>query len=203
MSQADREKWNERYRQGSYGTRTYPSALLAEWLPKLEGRDTQRRAIDVACGSGRNAVYLARRGWQVDAVDVSEVALDRLTETAKSAGLPITCIQADLENASTELADLLTPDRYELAVMVRYANLALIESLKGALGAGGVLLVEEHLVTQADVVGPRSPGFRVAPGALRESAGGLDILAYLEGTMNDPDGRPVALAQLVARKPAG
>ena len=155
----------------------------------------------MACGTGRNAIYLAQRGWQVDAVDVSEVALDVLAETATTDNLPITCIQVDLEVVSGRAANLFTADRYDLAVMVRYTNLPLIDTLKSALKAGGFLIVEEHLATQADVVGPRNPQFRVAPGALRDAATGLDIIAYLEGTLNDPDGRPAALAQLVARKP--
>ena len=201
MSQADQDKWNAQYREGAYATRTHPSALLTEWLPKLKFWETHPRAIDVACGTGRNAIYLARRGWQVDAVDVSEVALDHLTETASAESLAITCIQADLEHAAHRPADLFAADRYDLAVMVRYTNLPLIDTLKDALRAGGYLIVEEHLVTEADVVGPRNPQFRVAPNALRDAVAGLDIIAYREGIVNDPDGRSAALAQLVARTP--
>ncbi len=201
MSQADQDKWNARYREGAYATRTHPSALLAEWLPKLKFRETHPRAIDVGCGTGRNAIYLARRGWQVDAVDVSEVALDHLTETADAESLPIKRIQADLEDAPHRPPDLFAADRYDLAVMARYTNLPLIDTLKGALRVGGYLIVEEHLVTEADVVGPRSPQFRVAPGALRDAAAGLDIIAYREGIVIDPDGRSAALAQLIARTP--
>jgi len=199
VSQADQDKWNARYREGAYATRTHPTALLAEWLPKLKFREAHLPAIDVGCGTGRNAIYLARRGWRIDAVDVSEVALDHLTETANAEGLPITCIQADLEHAVHRPADLFSADRYDLAVMARYTNLPLIDTLKGALRAGGYLIVEEHLVTEADVVGPRSPQFRVAPGALCDAAAGLDIIAYREGIVTDPDGRSAALAQLVAR----
>ncbi len=201
MSQADQDKWNARYREGAYATRTHPTALLAEWLPKLEFRETHPRAIDVGCGTGRNTIYLARRGWQVDAVDVSEVALEGLTETASAENLSITCIQADLEDAAHRPADLFAADRYDLAVMARYTNLPLIDTLRVALRAGGYLIVEEHLVTEADVVGPRSPQFRVAPGALRDAAAGLDIIAYREGIVTDPDGRTAALAQLIARTP--
>jgi len=199
VSQADQDKWNVRYREGAYATRTHPSALLAEWLPKLKIRETHPRAIDVACGTGRNAIYLARRGWQVDAVDISAVALDQLTETTTAESLRITCVQADLEGAVRRPADLFTTDRYDLAVMVRYTNLPLIATLKGSLKVGGYLIVEEHLVTEADVIGPRNPQFRVAPDALRDAAAGMDIIAYREGTVTDPDGRPAALAQLVAR----
>ncbi|MFQ6005852.1 MAG: class I SAM-dependent methyltransferase, partial [Woeseia sp.] len=189
MSQADQDKWNARYREGAYSARTHPSALLAQWLPKLKLQESHPRAIDVACGTGRNAIYLARRGWQVDAIDVSEVALDHLTETATAENLPITCIQTDLEDAAPRPGDVFTADRYDLAVMVRYTNLPLIDTLKGALKAGGYLIVEEHLVTEADVVGPRNLQFCVAPGALRDAVAGLDVIAYREGIVTDHDGR--------------
>ena len=198
VSHADQDKWNARYREDVDVSGTHPSELLAEWLPKLKLPDTHARAIDVACGSGRNAIYLARRGWQVDAVDVSDVALEHLSETATAENLPITCIQTDLEDAVRRPANLFTAGRYDLAVMIRYTDLPLIDTLKGALKAGGYLIVEEHLVTEADVVGPRNQRFRVAPDALRDAVAGMDIIAYREGIVNDPEGRPAALAQLVA-----
>jgi SAM-dependent methyltransferase len=201
VSQADQDKWNLRYREGTYAIRKHPSALLEEWLPKLKIREAHPRAIDVACGTGRNAIYLARRGWHVDAVDISQVALDHLTETATTENLPITCIQMDLEGTSRRPADLFTADRYDLAIMIRYTNMPLVDTLKDVLSAGGYLIVEEHLVAEADVVGPRNPKFCVPPGVLRDAAAGLDIVAYREGIVTDPDGRPAALAQVVARAP--
>ncbi len=201
VSQADQEKWNLRYREGAYAVRKHPSAVLEEWLPKLKIREAHPRAIDVACGTGRNTIYLARRGWQVDAVDISQVALDHLTEMATTENLPITCIQMDLEGAARRPADLFTADRYDLAIMIRYTNVPLVDRLKGVLKAGGYLIVEEHLVTEADVVGPGNPKFRVPPGVLRDVATGLDIIVCREGIVIDPDGRSAALAQLVARAP--
>ncbi len=199
MSQADREKWNERYRSGSYVSRTYPSALLTEWLPKMELRGGDRRALDVASGRGRNSIYLAEEGWQVDAVDISEVALDHLTRKARAENLRINCVEADLEDDSQwEL--FFKDNQYDLAVIVRYVNLPLMHRLNGALKDGGYLIVEEHLVTDADVVGPKNPNFRVPPGALLDAAAAFEVISYREGIVEDPDGRPSALAQLVARK---
>lgn len=200
MSQADRDKWNARYREGADATRTNPSVLLAESLPKLKIGKTQPRAVDVACGGGRNAVYLGRLGWQVDALDISQVALERLAATAAAERLSITCIQADLEDSSPLPTALCAAERYDLAIMIRYTNLPLIERLKQVLKTGGYLIVEEHLITEADVVGPRNPRFRVAPGALREAATGLNIMAYREGIIDQFDGRTAALAQLIACK---
>ncbi|HWM27888.1 MAG TPA: hypothetical protein VNQ14_05490, partial [Woeseiaceae bacterium] len=67
MSETDRLKWDERYRCGSYGGREHPTALLAEWDPRLP----HGRVLDVACGAGRNSLFLAATGRQVDAIDIS------------------------------------------------------------------------------------------------------------------------------------
>ncbi len=90
MSDADRDKWDARYRQGSYRARTHPTELLAEWLPRLP----RGRALDVACGAGRNALYLAEAGYEVDAIDISSVALDRLREAAQTRGVEVPCIES-------------------------------------------------------------------------------------------------------------
>jgi tellurite methyltransferase len=200
MSQADRDKWNERYRSGTYVSRTHPSALLTEWLPKLGWDGDDRRALDVACGRGRNSVYLARERWQVDAVDISNIALDHLSKTARSENLSITCFEADLGSPENRFKCFFKKDQYDLGILIRYTNLSLLDALNGALKDGAYLIVEEHLVTDADVVGPQNSKFRVAPGALLKAAAEFEIVSYREGIIDDPDGRPAALAQLVARK---
>ena len=200
MSQADREKWNERYRSGTYASRTHPSALLTEWLPKLGWGGDGRRALDVACGRGRNSVYLAREEWQVDAIDISNVALDHLSKTTRAENLSITCFEADLGNPENRFKCFFEKDQYDLGILVRYTDLSLLDILNGALKDGGCLIVEEHLVTDADVVGPQNSKFRVEPGALLNAAAGFEVISYREGIIDDPDGRPAALAQLVARK---
>ena len=190
MSQADREKWDTRYREGSYGTRTYPSEFLVEWLPRLP----RGRALDVACGAGRNTLYLAEAGYEVDAVDISNVALERLQETARTRGLKVTCIETDLQS------DPLPVQHYDLIVMVRYTSAALISRLLPLLSDGGCFVCEEHLVTDADVIGPTDPAFRVAPDELLQLTSELNVLFYSEGIVEDPDGRRAALARLVAHR---
>ena len=188
MSDADRDKWDARYRQGSYQARTHPTELLAEWLPRLP----RGRALDVACGAGRNALYLAEAGYEVDAIDISSVALDRLRETAQARGVEVTCIETNLE--SCEL-----PNRnYDLIVMARYSQPSLIPGLLRLLPEGGHFLCEEHLATDHDVIGPSNPAFRMAPNELLQLAAELRVLYYREAIVEDPDGRQSALAQLVA-----
>lgn len=190
MTQEDRDKWNERYRQGAYATRRHPSALLQEWIDRIP----RGRALDVACGRGRNALYLARNEFRVDAVDISREALKRARSRARTAGLDIRWIEHDFDQP-------LELDRdYALILVIRYVNLPLIGSLVGHLAPGGFLIVEEHLTTEADVAGPSSPAFRVAPGDLALVAGGLHVHLLQEGLFDDPDDRRVALARLVAQR---
>ena len=127
MSQADRDKWDKRYREGSYGTRTYPTELLTEWLPRLP----KGRALDVACGTGRNALYLAAAGYTVDGIDISSIALQRLKETACTRNLTVKCIEIDLDS------EPLPYQCYDLIVLVRYRSTSLISRLLPLLNEGG------------------------------------------------------------------
>ena len=200
LSQADRDKWNARYRAGAYEARTHPSALLERWAGRLQVTGPAPRAIDLACGSGRNSLFLARRGWQVDAVDISTVALARLRAAAQAEDLPVNCVERDLEPASSAL-DGFGKRHYDLALSMRYTDIPLIAALPSVLAPGGYLIAEMHLITEKTVAGPRSPRFRVAPGELRKAGSSLELLHYHEGPVTDPDGRTVALAQLVGRQP--
>ena len=199
MSEADREKWNLRYAGGGCAPAGPPNALLMEWLPRIVATSTPPRAVDVACGLGRHALFLARHGWEVDAIDISEVALERLAAAAAGEDLPINCIRRDLEPEGASVDSPFGPDRYDLAVMMRYTNLPLIGLLSSALKPGGYLITEAYLKTGEVDAGPRNPGYRVSPGAFRGAATGLEIVDYREGMVTDRDGRPAALAQLVAR----
>ena len=196
MSRADRDRWDRRYQEGAYRSREHPSAFLercAGYLP------TSGRALDLACGAGRNALYLAAKGLAVDAIDISTVALERAQATARARAdardLSIRWIEHDLDLGFDPATD------YDVIVNIRYVNLPLLAALLTCLCPGGLLLVEQHLHGYPDVVGPANPAFRVASGDLAELAQALDVEALHEGVVEDPDGRTAALARLVARKP--
>lgn len=196
MTRSDREKWDARYREGSYSTRTHPSTLLTEWLPRLP----RGRALDVACGAGRNALALAAAGYRVDAIDISPVALARARATALSRGLDIRWLEADLDSPDWNAP--LAAMRYDLIVWVRYVNTALMPALIEHMADGAWLVCEQHLSTSLGVAGPSNPAFRLPANALLKSAAGLRVPFYREGPLEDPDGRVVALARLIACKPA-
>lgn len=201
MSEADRDKWDRRYREGAYAERTHPSAFLEHWLPSVSVKADDGLAADLGCGAGRNALFMARNGWRVDAFDVSQAGLDRLAAAAADEKLSVDCIQADLEDPQSLPPLLCTNARYALVIIMRYTNLALVAAVQNCLRSGGYLIVEEHLRSDVAVSGPRNPQFRVAPGALRSASQGMEIIDYQEGFSTEPDGNTAALAQLVARRP--
>jgi hypothetical protein len=107
-------------------------------------------------------------------------------------------ICTDLEGS----ADAVLPQGpYDLIVWVRYVHHTLSPHLAARLAPGGHLLCEQHLETSALVVGPKSPAFRYHPGQLERAFPGLRVVHYAEGLVVDPDGRNVALAQLIAKSP--
>ena len=187
MSDDDRERWNQRYRDGAYDQRVHPSALVTEWIDRLP----RGQALDVASGAGRNARFLNDLGFAVTALDISPVALSRLADAPQ-----IKVLAHDLDRGLPAF-DV----GFDLVLKMRFLNLTLVPSLIDALNPGGVLVCEVLLQGGVAEVGPASPRFRAAPGALRTAADGLLVLLDYEGEVIDPDGRSVHLARLIARKP--
>ena len=203
MSQADLEKWNQRYREGAYAEREYPAALLVEHVPEILVRqlkaktsDEPLRALDIASGAGRNSFYLAGLGYQVDAIDVSAEALSCARATPNNHHARIHWIEHDLDDGFPR--DLRPAD---LIVVSRYLDLDMVRAALQQLRPGGYLLCEVHLATDHVVAGPSGSAFRAAPGELLDAASGLEIVSYWEGVMNDPEQVVVAVAKLVGRVP--
>ena len=190
MSDADREHWNARYESGKYAARTHPSALLAAWIDRLP----RGRALDVACGLGRNAIHLAAHGYAVDAMDISDVALARARERAADAGVEVNWIEADLEQPD------IARGAYDVIVVARFLDRPLIPRLIDALRPGGHVVYDHHYVTPVEVDGPKSHRFRARPNELLERFRILRVLFYEEGITADPDGSRMALARLIACK---
>jgi SAM-dependent methyltransferase len=192
LTAADRDKWNQRFADGAYADRINPTALLARHAPQIP----VGRALDVACGAGRNALYLASLGFEVDALDISAVALDRARAEAAARALRVNFVEADLDAGWPDALD--PAATWDLIVLVRYVNMPLLRFLSQRVAPGGCLLCEEHLRTTRDVAGPRSPAFRLANGELAAATASLDLRFYREGILTDPDGRSVAVAQAIA-----
>ncbi len=183
--------WDERYRQGEPLGRE-PAALLVEnagLLPK-EGR-----ALDVAMGTGRNALYLASLGLAVTGIDVSAVAVERCRAEAASRGLRLEAIRADV------MAWELGRETYDVIVNFYFLERALAPRLAEVLKPGGLLFFETFTLEQLEYGwGPRSPEWLLRPGDLRGMFPGLEALLYREGVVEGERGQK-AVASLIGRKP--
>lgn len=198
MSREDRQKWDCRYEDGAYVTRCYPSTVLVEFLSALPRGDgiSRGRVLDVACGAGRNAIHLAQSGFEVDALDISPVALEKAKKKAAALGLSsINFINWDFDDG------LPASSRYDAIIVVRYLNLDLFRLFHQRLNSEGKVLIETHLVCDNPSVGPKSRAFRVKHGELRDALCNLIVEYEYEGLVRDPDGRDACVSRILARKP--
>lgn len=184
-------------------TRTYlwePATALVEALAAhgdrlragAAARGARPTAADLACGSGRNAVYLALHGFETTAIDVLPDALAKVQDLARRSRVQVRTLHMDLEFPGA-LDDL----RADLVSVVRYLDRALFGPLARAVRPGGVLVYETFTSEQATLGHPRNPRFLLQPGELRAAFPDLETLAYQEGFFEGAH-----LARLVARAPA-
>ena len=159
------EQWNERYRAGEQ-LFDAPVPLVVKFARSAPGL-----ALDLACGSGRNALYLAELGWHVTAVDGSPVALDVLKARAHERALEIDTRIADLERGEFKIPS----ERFDLILDCYYLQRDLIPYMQVGVPPGGMIISIVHLA-DADAT-PK----RAYPGELRKYFEGWTILHYREG----------------------
>ncbi len=164
--------WDERYSRGE-NLSDEPHPLIVEWAAKLQ----PGRALDVACGAGRHAIYLAERGWQVTAVDSSRVAIEILQRRASDRGVAIDARVADLERGEF----VIEPDAYDLILDCLYLQRDLFPAIKAGVRAGGVVIAVIAMVDDDPKVKPMNPAFLLAPGELRAEFAGWELWRDFEG----------------------
>ena len=188
-----RERWNERYaRQGAQPFARAPSGWLVAHRELLAGGG---RALDVACGDGRNALYLAQLSYAVDAIDVSDVAIDALRAAARERGLPIAPRVVDLER------EPLPEGPYDAIVVVNFLQRDLFGALQDALAPDGLLLYETLSRAHVDELGHDfNPAYLLERGELPRAFPGLEVVDEREGVVGEP-GAERGIASIVARRP--
>lgn len=177
--------------------------LPARFLLEQEHRLPKGDALDLACGSGRHALYLAARGHTVEALDRDGEALAMLQATAKDRNLSsLTVRRVDLEADPAHPPDL-GFERYDTILVFFYLQRPLLPSIIRALRPGGVLLYETFLIDNHLRHGhPRRREFCLAHNELPALASGLRLLHYDEG-LHDSGAGTAFTARLVAQKPPG
>lgn len=182
--QEDKQRWNERYLDNPMPQRVSP--LVEKYISHVK----VGQAIDVACGTGRNTHFLADLGFLVDAVDISDYALDKVKSSST-----IAKIDTDLDKYN------LAPDRYDLIVNINYLNRRLVSQMKDALCSGGVLMFETFIVAHGDFNLPTTNlDYLLRKNELLHSFIGLDIIYYEEKIETNLRGERVKIASLVAKK---
>jgi SAM-dependent methyltransferase len=157
------------------------SNAVSPWLvTHLDAIPRGRRVLDVACGRGRHARFMASRGWDVTAIDRHEGVLEALA--ADAAGLPgvVTTRCVDLEAGPISLGSA----AFGAVLVFNYLHRPLMPSLVDAVEPGGVLVYETFITRQAERGRPTNPAFLLRPGELRTLVAPLDVVAEQEGDID-------------------
>ncbi len=182
--------WDERYQRGEH-TDDEPHRLIIEFASTIE----PGRALDLACGVGRHAIWFAERGWRVTAVDNSRVAIEILRRRAGERGLAIDSLVADLERREFTIE----PEAYDLILNCHYLQRDLFPAIKAGARIGGVVIAVIAMVDDDPQIKPMNPAFLLKPGELRAEFEGWELLREFEGKPAG-DERRRAMAEIIARR---
>jgi tellurite methyltransferase len=184
-------KWDERYRlreRPEEDLDAAPTPLVVATAGNLR----PGKALDLACGVGRNALWLAEHGWDVTAVDGAATAIEILRNRASERGLKINAAVADLEEGEF----VIESSRWDLIAMCYYLQRNLFEPAKQGVAPGGIVISIVHITEP----GEEPTAHRLRPGELEKYFAGWEILHRYEGKPNDSAHRR-AVAEIVARRP--
>ncbi|MGV0035396.1 MAG: methyltransferase domain-containing protein [Candidatus Azotimanducaceae bacterium WSBS_2022_MAG_OTU7] len=185
-----REKWNRIYSQNrSPGS---PSTVLTDNLHLWPSRGT---ALDLACGLGANSLFLAARGLDVHAWDISEVAINHLAGRASSRGLSIQTQVVDIT------PEALPVDKFDLVVTSHYLDRSLPPAIMNATRPGGLICYQTFTAAKRVDIGPSNPDFLLQPNELQSFVPGCEILAFGDESHNTNSDDPLAgRAFIIAQK---
>jgi len=198
-------EWDAKHGLAANDAAEAPAGILTELWPLLSAGPV----LDLACGRGRNALFLAERGRHVTAVDWSGAALDVLEERAKTLKIPVRRIprieeakqvmRAGIDLLQTDIEAVELPaNRYSVILCIRYLQRSLFLQICRVLRPGGTLLFETYTKAQLDFSGgPRDPAHLLNPGELRRAFPELETIFYRELRAEQ------GIASLAARRPRG
>ena len=177
MSTDDRIRWDKQHL--SLPGAEQPTAFLRETIESGTWPALCGRALDIACGKGRNAIYLAQRGFAVTALDISPVALEVGRKRAQRQNLRIDWRTCDLESAVLDHAG------FDLIINFNYLQRSLFGSMRQAVKPGGHVIFETYLIDQAALGHPKNSEHLLQHNELLECFRGFRVLFYREGKFVD------------------
>lgn len=186
------EKWNRIYRSRD-GSPPTPAQVLADYTHLLPRTGN---ALDLACGTGGNALLLAAHGLDTSAWDCSAEALQSLRKFAASRQLSVTTQERDV------IARPPRPHSFDVIVVSRFLDRGLVPGLIQALRPAGLIFYQTFISDSISDAGPRNPEYRLAPNEFLKMFQQLQIIVHREeGSIGDTERGFRNEAMLIARKP--
>ena len=178
--------WDKTYARKDYVFGKEPAKFLHQHINELP----KGRALDIAMGEGRNAVFLAKKGFYVEGVDISAVALRKAQALAAENGVKIHTVNANLQNYQIK------PDHYNVIINFYFLERTLFPQIKAGLKKGGIVMFETNTMDQLKKGGAWQKDYLLRTNELKEAFKDFEILHYAE-----TDDGENAIASLIARKP--
>jgi len=188
---SDQKRWDENFREKRYTLGTEANPFLRKYIRLLP----RGKALDVATGEGKNAVFLAQNGFAVEAVDISQKGLRKARRLAREKGVKVKTVLADFDHYPIE------KERYDLITDFYFLDRRLIPRIKRGLKKGGRVVFETYLTEQSSLCQeePRNPKYLLKHNELLTLFKGFRILFYREGIFRE-GGKKKAIASLIAEK---
>ena len=166
---SNQQRWNDRYAGRSEpGEPAFVLAANRHLLPAAG------RALDLACGLGANALLLAEHGLQVDAMDCSDIGLEKLASFARERGVTVNTVQSDIE------LSFRLPSSYSVIVVSHYLYRPALPLLARALQPGGLLFYQTFTRDKVSASGPSNPDYLLKPFELLYAFQQLALRYYRE-----------------------
>ncbi len=189
--ETDPERWDKRFGRKEFALGKGPNPFLKKHIFLLP----KGKALDIATGEGRNAVFLAQNRFEVDAVDISQEGLKKARKLAREKGVKVNALLVDLDHYQIE------EDRYDLIANFYFLKRRLIPKIRKGLRKGGRVIFETYILEHRTLGtgGPKQAKYFLKPNELLRLFKDFRILFYREGIFRE-GGRRKAIASLIAEK---
>jgi 2-polyprenyl-3-methyl-5-hydroxy-6-metoxy-1,4-benzoquinol methylase len=164
--ESDRIKWNVRFGSEATYLGERPSPLLSQEIERILRLTPGRRALDIACGEGRNSIYLAQQGFRTTGLDISDVGLGKAAQRAEEAGVVVDFQRVDLDQYRFT-------EQFDLIINFNFLLRELIPEEVRALSPGGILIIDTIMESE-DLLASHNPAYLLRRGELQKICEGLE-----------------------------
>jgi len=188
---SDQKRWDKKFGEKGFALGKGPNPFLKRHIAFLP----RGKALDIATGEGRNAIFLAQHGFDVDAVDISNVGLERTRKLAKEVRVKVRTLHADLDTCQIKEGE------YDLITNFYFLKRSLVPKIKRGLKRGGRVVFETYILDHRNLAtsGPKQAKYFLKSNELLRLFNRFRILCYREGIFRE-GGKRKAIASLIAEK---